>query len=143
MFIGNYERNLDEKSRLIIPTVFRKELEGKFYLAPGLDKDCLFIYSLPEWEELTKKLKNLPKSDEDAQEYLRRFFSSCVECVMDKQGRIVVPTHLMSYAGLDEAVIIAGVMDRIEIWSQNKWTGLKDSGDFQKLSKKVLQNYLI
>jgi len=74
MFTGNYERNLDEKCRVIIPASYRKYLEGKFYLTPGLDKECLFIYPLLEWEELVKKLKALPKSDEDAQDYIRRFF---------------------------------------------------------------------
>jgi len=143
MFIGNYERTLDEKNRLIIPAVFRKNLQDKFYMVPGLDKECLFIYSSGEWEDFAKKLKSLPKSDEDAQEYLRRFFSSTVECVMDRQGRIAIPGHLMEYASLGECIVIAGVLDRIEIWSSEKWPGLKDGGSFRELSRKVLKNYLI
>ena len=143
MFTGNYERNLDEKCRLIIPTCFRKELGEKFYLTPGLDKECLFVYPLPEWEGLVKKLKSLPKSDEDAQDYLRRFFSSSMECDIDRQGRVALPAHLMEYAGLGETAVIAGVLDRLEIWSAEKWREFKEGEDFRALSKKVLGNYLI
>lgn len=143
MFTGNYERNLDEKNRLIVPASYRNALEEKFYLSPGIDRECLVIYPLPEWEELIKKLKLLPKSDEDAQEYLRRFFSSSVECEMDKQGRIAIPVHLVRYANLGTEIIIAGVLDRIEIWSSDIWAGLKDGEDFRKIAKRVLHNYLI
>ncbi|MEQ8171143.1 MAG: division/cell wall cluster transcriptional repressor MraZ [Candidatus Eremiobacterota bacterium] len=143
MFTGNYERNLDEKCRLIIPASYRKYLEVKFYLTPGLDKECLFIYPLSEWEELVKKLKTLPKSDEDAQDYIRRFFSSSTECLMDRQGRIAIPNNLMRYAGLSENVVVAGVLDRVEIWSAEKWAELQEGEEFRKLSKKVLSQYLI
>lgn len=143
MFTGNYERNLDEKNRLIVPAPYRTDLGEKFYLSPGFDRECLIIYPLPEWEELVKKLKSLPKSDEDAQEYLRRFFSNSAECEMDKQGRMAIPVHLVRYADLGPEIIVAGVMDRIEIWDINSWPGIKDGEDFRKLAKKVLRSYLI
>jgi len=62
---------------------------------------------------------------------------------MDRQGRIVLPDNLISYADLKENVVVAGVLDRIEIWSSDKWSQLQEGEEFRKLSKKVLSQYFI
>ena len=44
MLMGEFHHNIDEKSRLIIPSKFRSELGERFVITKGLDK-CLFVYS--------------------------------------------------------------------------------------------------
>jgi MraZ protein len=59
--------------------------------------------------------------DPDAQR-LRRFYASgSVPCPIDSQGRILVPGFLRDHAGLDNKVIVAGVLERVEIWSPAKF----------------------
>ncbi len=40
---------------------------------------------------------------------------------MDRQGRVQIPSHLRTHAGLEKEVVSVGVLNRIEIWSPERW----------------------
>src|SRR5690625_1146432 len=120
MFMGEYQHNIDQKGRIIVPAKFRTGLGEQFVLTRGLDQ-CLFAYPMEEWRELEKKLKNLPLTKKDARSFTRFFFSGAVECELDKQGRINIPQTLRTYSQLEKECIIIGVSNRVEVWSKDKW----------------------
>lgn len=120
MFMGEYQHNIDEKGRMIVPAKFREELGPSFVLTRGLDQ-CVFGYAPDEWKLLEEKLKALPFTKKDARAFTRFFFSGAVECELDKQGRVNVSSPLRRYAKLEKECVIIGVSNRIEIWSQPIW----------------------
>ncbi len=120
MFYGEFQHTVDPKGRVIVPSTFREELGEKFILTKGLD-DCLFVYSKTEWSNLEAKLKTLPLSSKDARAFVRFFFSGATECEVDKQGRILIPQNLRSYAGLEKDIYIIGVSTRVEVWDKARW----------------------
>ena len=118
MLTGQYSHNLDPKGRISFPARLREELGERFMVTRGLD-NCLFVYSMEEWELLAAKLRELPISKSAP---LNRFFFSCAaEVEPDKQGRVLLPAHLREYAGLEKDVTIAGVFNRAEIWDTARW----------------------
>ena len=120
MFMGQFQHSLDQKGRLIIPSKFREMLGQSFVLTKGLDA-CLFVYPKDEWAVLEQKLKTLPFTQKDARAFIRFFFAGAVEAEMDKQGRILIPPQLREHAGIERDVVIIGVSNRVEIWSQEQW----------------------
>ena len=120
MLMGEYHHNIDEKGRLIIPAKFRSELGESFVVTRGLE-NCLFIYSLVEWEKIVSKLKSLPFTKKDARNFTRFFLSGATTLEFDKQGRINISSPLATYANLDKECVIVGVNDRLEIWSKDSW----------------------
>ena len=40
---------------------------------------------------------------------------------LDKQGRVLISSALRTFAGLEKEVVLAGVLDRIEIWNKTAW----------------------
>ena len=53
----------------------------------------------------------------------RRVFSGgAFECSCDKHERILIPAPLRQYAELDKQIVLVGVLDHFEIWSQENWT---------------------
>jgi len=125
MFIGQFQHSLDQKGRLIIPSKFRETLGQSFVLTKGLD-GCLFVYPRDEWAVLEQKLKTLPFTQKDARAFIRFFFAGAVEAEMDKQGRILVPPQLREHAHIEKDVVIIGVSNRVEIWSQEQWEAYSD-----------------
>jgi MraZ protein len=128
MFMGEYLHTIDNKGRLIVPAKFRESLGDKFIATKGLD-NCLFVFPLKEWKIFEEKLKQLPISRPNARSFVRFFFSGATECELDKQGRILLPANLREYASLDKDVILAGVMNRIEIWDNNRWKEYSSSAE--------------
>lgn len=118
--IGEYEYNIDNKGRIIIPPKFRDFLGSIFVVTKGLD-GCLFIFPQSEWEIFEAKLQSLPIADKGARAFTRFFFAGAAECSLDKQGRISVPANLRKFAALDKNAIVVGVTNRLEIWDQQKW----------------------
>jgi MraZ protein len=111
---------MDAKGRVIVPSRFREGLGEKFILTKGLD-NCLFAYSSEEWLNLENKLKALPLANKDARAFIRFFFSGATECETDKQGRILIPSNLRDYAGLQKDIYIIGVSTRVEVWDKDRW----------------------
>lgn len=120
MFMGEFQHNIDEKGRIIVPAKFRDGLGDRFVVTRGLDK-CLFVYPMDEWRVLEEKLKKLPLTKKDARAFTRFFFSGALECEKDKQGRINIPQPLRNYATLQKECIVIGVSNRIEFWASEVW----------------------
>lgn len=125
MLIGEYHHNIDDKGRLTIPSKFREEIGEKFIVTRGLD-NCLFVYSLVEWEKIVSKLKTLPFTKKDARTFTRFFLSGATLCEFDRQGRINLANSLISYAGIQKECAIIGVNDRLEIWALDKFNNLME-----------------
>ena len=118
MLTGQYTHSIDAKGRVNFPAKLREELGERFIITRGLD-NCLFVYSVDEWDQLAAKLHELPISK--SAPLNRFFFEGAAEAEPDKQGRVLLPAHLREYAGLDRDVTIAGVSNRAEIWDSERW----------------------
>ncbi len=140
MLIGEYHHSLDEKNRLIIPSKFRAEIGNEFIITRGLDR-CLFIYSKDEWEKIVNKLSTLPFTKKDARDFLRFFLSGATVCEFDKQGRIIITSPLVQYAGLKKDCVIIGVNERLEIWSEESFnTFISENEDnFSKVAENLFE----
>ncbi len=125
MFIGEYNHTIDTKGRLIVPSKFREALGDEFVVTKGLD-GCLFVYPMEEWTAFTDKLKDLPLTKKDARQFSRFFLAGAASCEVDKQGRILIPSVLREFAGLEKDAVLVGVSSRIEIWSRSNWEKISD-----------------
>ena len=131
MLIGEYEHSLDVKGRLIMPAKLREDIGEKFIVTKGLD-GCLFVYSHEEWQNIENSFRDKPLTSKDARKFMRFFFAGAATCEVDKQGRILIPTNLREYAGIDKDVVSVGVLSRVEIWSKEKWA---DNGDYDDMDE--------
>ena len=120
MFTGEYRHAVDEKGRLAVPARFRPQLAGTCVVARWLDA-CLAIFPMPAWEELSAKVGSLPLTDPNARLLQRQLFAGAFETELDRQGRVLVPAGLRTFAGLDAEALVLGNRDHAEIWSPAGW----------------------
>lgn len=133
MFMSEYNHTIDAKGRLIIPSKFREALGEEFVVSKGMD-GCLFVYANEDWNAFEQKLTALPLINKEARQFARFFLAGAASVEVDKQGRILLPANLRSFAGLDKDVVLVGVGSRIEIWSKEKWESMSEDENMDDIA---------
>ncbi len=131
MFIGEFTHTLDDKKRLSLPSKFRKELGKTVIITHGLD-NCLFMFTLPQWNKIAEQLGNTSLGNADSRGFNRIMLAGAVELEVDTAGRVLIPDFLRQYIGVNgtdeknSKLVFAGVHTRIEIWEEKKWKSYKE-----------------
>lgn len=120
MLIGEYTHSIDDKNRISLPVLFRKELGRKIVLTHGLD-NCLFLYPEKEWKSISGKLSALGIGQANMRGMSRFMLAGAVQIEIDSIGRILLPDFLKNFAKLDSKVVFTGVLNRVEIWNEKRW----------------------
>jgi len=129
LFVGTFERQLDDKGRLAVPATFRDRLGEHCYLAKGEDK-CVTIVPAVTFEEEAAAMAARVRMGEVSRNQLRALASSAILVTLDKQGRVNVDEQLRDYADLPlgAAAIVAGSFDRLELWSPQRFNLVNEHG---------------
>ena len=121
-FVDEYERQLDESGRIILPSKIRKEVGDTIYITRAPSDKCLHLYTEEGWGELAQKLRKLPTStDKNAAAFVRMFFGKASAVKVDKQGRISIAQAHIEYAGIKRDTMLVGVNTRLELWDSETW----------------------
>lgn len=124
MFIGEYKHNLDDKGRIAVPTKFRDALSSGAVVTRGLDTS-LFLFPKEEWDKLAEKLAGLPLGQSNSRAFARLMLAGAMDVSLDKQGRVVLPEYLRTFANLEKSVVVAGLFNRLELWDAEAWETYK------------------
>lgn len=131
IFTGTYEHTIDAKRRLAIPSEIRSILERearqagqegplRLYVALG-DEGSLALYTPRVFEKRAAELDHSGLDADQLLEYERYFYSLAVEVVLDAQGRIRLPEHLLKLAKLGTEVVLIGAKDHLEVRDRKSW----------------------
>ena len=121
MFMCEFTCKVDNKGRMMLPSKFRDELgEQEFVITRGLD-NCIDLFPIEEWKNIEDKLKKLQTTNSKHRAYQRFVMSAATKTEFDNQGRLNIPTSLMEHAQIDKKIIVTGMNDKIEIWSEESW----------------------
>lgn len=121
-FFGSYEHTLDAKGRLILPAKLRGSFASSGFLSPHLE-GCLGLWPAEAFEKEIEARLAQAEGEATARNEVREWAAAVFEAEIDKQGRMVVPAHLRAYAGLEQEVLVIGMIDRVELWSPTAWAG--------------------
>ena len=132
MFMGEYSHSVDAKGRLIVPAKFREQLGDQFVVTKGVD-GCLYVYSQEEWKRIEEKFREVNLTTKDARKFMRFFFAGAAMCEVDKQGRILIPSVLRDFTGLEKDVVLVGVLSKIEIWDKDRYADASSYDDMDEI----------
>lgn len=123
-FQGEYNNSIDPKGRASIPARFRDVLDSAFgderlVVTKNLENG-LTAYPLSSWGEIVERVqKSAPSQEKNA--VIRLMIAPAAECVFDKQGRIQIPQALRTFAALEKEIVVVGLFEKIEIYSQARY----------------------
>lgn len=122
MFLGQFQHNLDDKGRLMIPARFRYLLEGGAFITQGFDR-CLMVMTESYFKQVYERIEAMNLADPTARLLRRLILSNAYPVEVDKIGRILVPQNLRSFLGLESGeLVVAGQGQYFEVWTPVLWS---------------------
>lgn len=124
MLLGEFRHSIDTKGRIAIPAKFRDEIGEGAIITRGLDS-CLFVFTRTEWDALVQKLMSLPLAQATSRAFVRLMLAGATDVDVDRQGRVLIPEYLRSYANLEKDAVLTGLFNRVEVWDAQRWAEYK------------------
>lgn len=130
MFRGVNQVNLDAKGRLAMPARYRDQISvrcaGHLVLTIDTEERCLLLYPVDEWEIIQAKIDALSSFNPVTRRLQRLLVGHASDIEMDSNGRLLIPSLLRDYAGLDKKVILLGQGRKFELWDEDNWNATRD-----------------
>ncbi|MBI5964789.1 MAG: division/cell wall cluster transcriptional repressor MraZ [Chloroflexi bacterium] len=121
MFLGQFQHNLDDKGRLMIPARFRDLLAGGAFITQGFDK-CLMVMTETYFKQVYERIEAMNLADPSARSLRRLLLSNAYPIEADKVGRILVPQNLRVFLDIENGeLIVAGQGEYFEVWKPADW----------------------
>src|SRR5216684_3695958 len=96
-FFGRFEHSIDGKGRLILPAKFRAPFEHGGYLTQHHD-GCLALWTPEQFDSQLLRMQERASSNRSQRNQARYWASTSHESEIDRQGRMMIPTLLRTYA---------------------------------------------
>lgn len=126
MLIGQKDITIDDKGRLVLPSLFRDDFPGgKSYASLGLD-GCITLYPTEVYMDKASKVTSLNEMSLTARKVMRTFLANTYEIMIDSHNRVLLPKNLVDKTGTGKKVVVVGMFDHLEIW---------DSGRYEEIAK--------
>lgn len=120
-FLGSFRHQIDEKGRVSLPAPFRRDAEERPFVLVQVHRESLTLYPAETWSGVEERLLELLRRQPEARPNVLAVTANATEVLPDRQGRILVPQRLLSAAGLDDAALLVGAIDRVEIWNPDRF----------------------
>ena len=121
MFLGQYQHNLDEKGRLMIPARYRDLLAAGAFITQGFDR-CLMVMTDAYFQDVYARINSMNMADPTARMLRRLILSNAYPVEVDKVGRILVPANLRDFLATNSGeLIVAGQGEYFEVWTPADW----------------------
>lgn len=146
ILINSMLYKLDDKSRIVLPSPYRKILfddiaeNATVYLvinpAQKIIDRCLLMLTEEEFVEYYKKLSAIPTKS-SAYKLVRHVFANVAKVRADKNWKLQLPANLRTYAGITGEVEIVYSGKYIELWSPERMSAKLDTdcSDMQALQQ--------
>jgi MraZ protein len=121
MFLGQFQHNLDDKGRLMIPARYRELLAAGAYITQGFDR-CLMVMTDVHFKQVYDRINSMNPADATTRHLRRLILSNAYQVEADKVGRILVPQNLRDFLGFTGGeLVVAGQGDYFEVWTPSEW----------------------
>ncbi len=133
MFRGSCETRMDEKSRLKIPSAFRRIIDEHFpsgeFFVTSTTGDHARLYPLPVWKEKEELILKVPSANKVRKKLLYHAYYYGHEQQMDAQGRLLIQSPLRTNAELNGDVIVIAQGNFLEVWNRERFLSEQIEGD--------------
>ena len=120
MFLGKTGCLVDEMGRIKFPESFLSFLETSVVVTQGFERNLL-VFPIDSFTEMGRQITMMSQTDPMVRLLARILLGNAQEMKIAANGKIQIPEYLRKFSGLEQEVILVGLGDYFEIWSQAGW----------------------
>lgn len=127
---GQFDVTLDGRGRLPLPARLRERLVaegGETNLVLTQWDGGLLGFRFDAWRRIEEALSQISPFDRAGRDFLIAVVAGAAEVELDAQGRMLVPAALRRRAALESSCVVLSYLDRLEIWSADRWTARQEA----------------
>ncbi len=130
----------------MFPVAFKGQLEENlekgFVIKRSIFRKCLELYPMEEWAIESKRINSLNRFRKKNVDFIRKFMAGVKNVDLDSTGRLLIPKDLITYADVKKEIVLASVVNKIEIWDKSEYEKAVDydPDEFADLAEEVMGN---
>ncbi len=142
--IGTHDCKVDTKGRFLFPSGFKgqltEELADGFVVKRSIFRKCLELYPMNEWNSESERINRLNRFKQKNVDFIRKFMAGVRKVELDGTGRLLIPRDLIKYSGIRKEIVLASVVNKIEIWNKDEYEQAVDydPDEFAGLAEEVM-----
>ena len=142
--IGTHDCKTDTKGRFLFPSSFKgqltEELGDSFVIKRSIFRKCLELYPMKEWTTESERINKLNRFKQKNVDFIRKFMAGVRRVELDATGRLLIPRDLIKYSGIEKEIVLASVVNKIEIWNKAEYEKAVDydPDEFAGLAEEVM-----
>ncbi|TWT40368.1 MraZ-like protein [Phycisphaerae bacterium RAS1] len=157
-FVGKFDLNIDEKSRMSVPAAVRKSLNDRIgtslYATVGPRSGTLVLYPERVWEKLLARARASREKFREFPGGLLFVNSQSALLETDASGRALIPDRLLKANGIGREVTMVGNVDHLELWNRSDYEAFEKANYaayheksaslhecFEELSKELMDEF--
>jgi len=121
IFLSRYLNNIDKKGRVSVPASYRSAVHHQDFSGivayPSIKHRCIEACGIERLEQLSQIIQNLDPYSEERDAFEAIILGGSMQLGFDSEGRIILPKHLIEYAGLGDQASFIGKGLVFEIWN--------------------------
>ena len=128
----------------MFPSAFKGQLgsaaaEG-FVIKRSIFRKCLELYPMAEWTRESERINKLNRFVKKNVDFIRKFMAGVKHVELDTTGRLLIPKDLIKYAGITKEIMLASVVNKIEVWDRAEYESAVDydPDEFADLAEEVM-----
>ena len=135
LFLGTIENKVDAKGRVSVPADFRMAVKNDDFqgviLFHSFPNKCIEGCTMSRMGQISEATDNLDLFSEQTESLSSLIFSDARQLSFDVTGRIVIPSDLLEFAGIDGNALFVGRGKTFQIWNAD---------EFKKVQEEVRAN---
>ncbi len=123
MYFGEYERTVDYKGRLTVPShllVASDDADWSKVMVLKSEPRCLYVYDLETWKVVLDEAYR-SMDDDESRLFMHRALSDAQLSDVDNLKRITLSAPLLEHADVQKKAIVVGMFNRLEVWNPDGW----------------------
>ena len=139
IYSGTFERSLDAKNRVAIPSAWVSGEGEEFFVTTHSTDAYLMVFPPEEFQLMEQRIQQSNASPAEKFRMSRKFYGASRKVTADKQGRVLLADEHCAAKGLKGEIVFIGTGSHFEIWSKASYekSSVEDEAIYRKMAEAI------